>query len=45
VRIDITKLTALAPDLDLGNLDEFVLAFPADGVRGVVYVTDLEFAF
>jgi hypothetical protein len=45
VRIDITKLTALAPDLDLGNLDEFVLAFPVDGVRGVVYVSDVEFSF
>jgi hypothetical protein len=45
VRIDITKLTALAPDLDLANLDEFVLAFPVDGVRGVVYVSDVEFSF
>ena len=45
MRIDIAQLAALTPGLDLDNLEEFVLAFPVDGLRGVVYVSDVVFAF
>ena len=45
VRVDITKLTTLVPDLDLDNLDEFILTFPVDATRGTVYVSDVAFTF
>jgi hypothetical protein len=42
VRLDLTKLSLESSDLDLGSIGSFSLQFPSDGLRGSIYLSDLE---